>query len=186
MPRDYAHYTTDKKQPQKRKGKSKKQGFGKQIRWLLALFFIIVLVIMVIRLFHNNTTKSKKPVAQVKTQPVVVEKKDKQQGNTTASSEVQFDFYTTLPKAQVSVQSGTTGQSKFILQVAIVSSLNDAKHLESELSLLGLDVFAQPITIKGVNKYQVNIGPYISKDAALSDQKKLQANKIQTKLIEDK
>ncbi len=184
MPRDYAHYTKDKKQPKKSKGK--KTGFGKKIHWLLILLIITVLVIIGIRLLHNNTTEPKKPVVQNKIQPVTVEKKDKQQGKATVSSEVQFDFYTILPKAQVSVQSTNNGQNKFILQVAIVQTMNDAKHLESELSLLGLDVFAQPITINGVNKYQVNIGPYVSKDAALSDQKKLQANKIRTKLIEEK
>ncbi len=186
MPRDYAHYTKDKKRPKKSKSKGKKTGFGKKMRWLLALLFIIVLVIIVIRLFHNNTAEPKKSDAQVKTQPIVVEK-DKPQEKVTASSEVQFDFYTILPKAEVNVQAANNGQrTKYILQIAIVNTINDAKHLESELSLLGLDVFAQPVKIKGESKYQVNIGPYVTKDAALSDQKKLQANKIKTKLIEEK
>lgn len=94
------------------------------------------------------------------------------------TTKVQFDFYTTLPKEKVTVNSkntSTKSSSKYHLEVTRIADRQDAIHLKNDLAALGFDAFITSGE-NGINI--INIGPYYSTSIAKSDQTKLLAKNI--------
>lgn len=116
---------------------------------------------------HHHATKSKKQRAH----------------NTLPKP--RFDFYTMLPKMQVSVnennKSGTntksaTGKSAsasatehcdYVLQIASFKNYKDADTLKAKLILTGYNVAIKASKKNGTTWHRVFVGPYQSKTAAM-------------------
>jgi hypothetical protein len=168
MPRDYAHYLA--KNPRKKRNASKPQ---KKKPWLIILVLILLLVITFVRLMHHNKILNRGDRRVAHHLPSQIK---------TVNNEVHFDFYT----IENSSATPKTTTAQYVLQVAAVTDQDDAEHLQSELALLGFDVYIDQTKSRGEILNRINIGPYFSKQAAQDDQQKLAANNIKTKLRKEK
>ncbi len=177
MPRDYAHYA---EQNPRKKDKGRKSQPRRKKLWPVLLLVMLIIIVTFVRLGHHHKIRSHRITKKI----TVTQAK-------TSGNEVHFDFYTILPKEQVDVSQLSSAAKKnvsvrYILQVESVKDLDDAKHLQSELTLLGLDVYIDKTESKDAVWYRINIGPYFSKQAAEGDQKKLAANSIKSILRQEK
>jgi len=172
MARDYANYTAKKKN--KTKAKPKKH-------WLFFIIILLALIVTFVRIMRHKPAPKKITVTKV--EKIV-------QPDTKLKNDVHFDFYTILPQEQVDVSQLSSASKKnkerFVIQIAAVKDDDDAKHLQSELILLGLDVYIDKIKHKGELWNRVNIGPYFSKQAAVTDQEKLAENNIKGMLRKER
>ena len=98
--------------------------------------------------------------------------------------EPQLDFYTELsktpvtpmgrqklPVAQLLQSSAPTGS--YVLQLAAFSQRADAQVFADRLAILGYQAFVVNMGKRHKQLYRVCVGPYMTKDAASPDQKKL-------------
>ncbi|MCK4608793.1 MAG: SPOR domain-containing protein [Gammaproteobacteria bacterium] len=191
MPRDYAKQKSRKKPSSRgskyktkarvthttRRGKNKKPSFSHWKLWLLTIFLIAIFILCLVAVSHHAT---KPKIAAVSKIPVKV--KATHVKNNTIKQKPKFYFYTLLPKEQVNVAKLTPkiNGKQYFLQVAAVKDADAADHLKAELALLGFDVYIDQIKVQGQKLNRVNIGPYSSKQAAKTDQKRLTENKIQS------
>lgn len=169
MPRDYA-----------KSKKPKPKSSNKGLWWILSLIIILLLFILGRTFHHPHNAKPNKIISKI----TVLQQKAKPEAN---QNEVRFDFDTILTKEQVDVSqaSSTTNQNakiQYRLQVAAVQDEDDAKRLQSELALMGFNVYIDQIQAKGEVWNRINIGPYFSKKAAQADQQKLTDNNIKSEL----
>jgi cell division protein FtsN len=104
------------------------------------------------------------------------------------ANEPKFDFYTILPKDKVpstpaeTANKNSPASQQFVLHVKNLATAEDADHLKAELSLLGFDVTIKTINFQNKISYQLLVGPYVTREAALADQKRLFENKFPSNL----
>ncbi|MGB6976026.1 MAG: SPOR domain-containing protein [Gammaproteobacteria bacterium] len=107
-----------------------------------------------------------------------------------ATPQPQFDFYTLLPKTQLSLPEEVlpnkaippTLPTRYVLRVASLKNMSDADRLKAELILLGFDVMLQTVNVNGASWTRVEVGPYTSLNDAQADQDRLQKNNIKSVL----
>lgn len=72
---------------------------------------------------------------------------------------------------------------RYIIQVASFSSYQEADRMRAQLTMSGFDVYIQTAQQNNRTLYRINMGPYVSKDAAMVKQKDLQNYNIASLLI---
>jgi len=135
----------------------------------------------------NKVRIKPKPVSKPKKSPVAKAVQPKK----TASTEIQYDFYTLLPEAEFTIPEHEIKSYKraerigkavenreYSVQVSSFRHLKDADSLKAKLLLLGFIPKIEKAKVSGVTWFRVKIGPYRqikSVDAIVS---RLHENKI--------
>jgi len=140
----------------------------------------------------KNTTRTKfKPKPKSVNKPKRVPVAKVVQSKKTASTEIQYDFYTLLPEAEFTIPDHEIKSYKraerigkavenreYSVQVSSFRHLKDADSLKAKLLLLGFIPKIEKAKVSGVTWFRVKIGPYQkikSVDAIVS---RLHENKI--------
>ena len=179
MPADYKSYSSKKKN----KGKSK----DKKNLWLwLSIAVGIIAIVLIVLVSINKNQPLKKPVKKILHKSAVAAKKVQKevQNKLTQPQEVKFEFYNLLPKEKVTVPGNNTpntpvnkqppvSQARYLLQVASLKKFPDADTMKAQLIMKGFAAQVKKITVKGNTWFRVQIGPFVSMDAALDAQNKL-------------
>jgi cell division septation protein DedD len=104
--------------------------------------------------------------------------------------EPHYDFYTTLSKDNVETpepaekaEAKNPAPTHYVLQVASVSTYQDADRLKAQLILLGYSVSISKQIHDGVESFKVNIGPFSSPKAAEARQESLRKDNIKSILV---
>lgn len=172
--------------------------------WLLAgtLIGIIITAIVCFKLFPVIYPK----IAQLEATPAVAEKSEPQQAEAEKRTP-QFDFYSLLPELEVVVpetaeesetviaapsssqteEPTTANDPIYRLQLGSFRKYEDADRLKAQMALSGIQVEIEAVTLEGnENWYRVRSIPFQDRASAESVRSQLQAQSIQSLLVEDK
>lgn len=177
--RDYASYQANRKQAWR--------DLMSPQAWLLLLVGTVLLLILAVVLHHrhqqqkqsaNNPVVLRQELAHTQRPPHKLNAED--------TEEIQYDFYSLLPKMQVVVsatdeqaalqaqaQMAAPENATYFLQVASFRDVADADNVKAKLSSLGFTVTVKAGQAFGQRWNRVYVGPYDSKHKALSAQTKL-------------
>jgi len=213
MARDYKHRAnTPKKPAAKKKPRAARRAKAKPVKKSLPFGRILLAVAVVsgfAYLLYSLATMTppvpakevlkgaSKNTARIKPKPKSVNKPKKApvvkvvQPKKTASTEIQYDFYTLLPEAEFTIPDHEIKSYKraerigkavenreYSVQVSSFRHLKDADSLKAKLLLLGFIPKIEKAKVNGVTWFRVKIGPYQqikSVDAIVS---RLHENKI--------
>jgi cell division septation protein DedD len=123
----------------------------------------------------------------------------------------QFDFYTMLPKEQVATPAANkqnahlpqsnaraeiavlekeqltaesgSAEPNYIVQLGVFKEFASADALKAQLGLLGIEVSIEKVKKNNITLYQVQKGPYVTRQEACSIQKSLQASHIKSDIV---
>lgn len=184
MSKDYAKRNFSRK-------KTKRSNFPLWlISFLLLLAFIAGLIITnkqpqdnhlsLKKIITNTISFKKKTILYLKPAPQLPSDANTQITKTTNAPTITptFKFYSTLPQKKSAQQT----IQEYELEVAMTKDFAAADSLKAELILLGFTVSVTPIYKNGTQKYCVSLGPYETRESAITDQQKLNQNKIRSSL----
>jgi len=105
-----------------------------------------------------------------------------------ASNEVEFEFYTRLPKMEVpvdtSVEEARDKKERdkyfYMLQVGSFDKRADAERLKAQLALLGQVAKIQDVAVNGTTMHRVRLGPFNSSRRLNSIEARLTRENIPT------
>lgn len=184
-----------------RKGSQKKQNSSSSHwPWLFAGTFIgiVISAIAFFKLFPVIYPH----IAHLEKAPVVAEKTVAPKVSSTRTP--QFDFYSLLPELEVVVPEHAESLSPAIAESVIVTTpessdktyrlqlgsfqkYEDADRLKAQMALSGIQVEIEAVTLEGnKNWYRVRSIPFQDRASAESVRSQLQAQSIQSLLVEDK
>lgn len=158
---------------------------------ILAIFISVLVIALMVMYVHANwkekstawiahaaaLIKKKKPVNAAPPVPLEVKKE-----------EVQFDFYTALPKGDPTFSfpekkdqpSGTAPVEKYYVQLGIFKNALDASQLRLSLLLSGVE--ADVVKVNN-QSYSVQLGPYMRETQAKSMQQRLSKKGFDSSVI---
>lgn len=146
---------------------------------------------------HATHSDAAKKAAKNAASQKTTTNKDNSSAENLQQDPMQFDFYTLLPSETSSIQaqaadthalsplSNTTSklQNTYMLQVASVKALQDAKKLRDQLTSLGFRSFIQKFSGKKNVWFRVMTGPYLSSTNAREIQNKLSDDGLESILL---
>lgn len=164
---------------------------GRRLRTVIMLGMVLLAVFLLVKMYV--TRKPELPL------PPAAPTADTEQ-NTAKPVDVQFDFYTVLPKMAVTTEkikapvilpppAETTHQTQptlaggYVLQVAALSQLSDANRYRDQIQALGYRVFVQEYRNNNQLLYRILVGPYASLDLAQRDQAQLKQKNLNSNLL---
>jgi cell division protein FtsN len=171
--------------------------------WLLSgtLIGMIISAIALFKLFPVIYPK----IAQLEPAPVMAEKTSVPE-QAVEKRVPQFDFYSLLPELEVVVPTAetpeaviaatpitnetmneTTSETNYRIQLGSFRKYEDADRLKAQMALSGIQVEIEAVTLEGNDTwYRVRSTPYADRASAESVRSQLQAQSIQSLLVEDK
>lgn len=217
MQRDYKHRAATTKQgsvnrkPRKRKSPARKvvkaAGLPKVAAWRWGLVFGLLALFIYFLYRLPAATKQEKPVHQitkplntnkkipvkkapVKVKPVKVNK---------PKDDIQYDFYTILPKAEFVIPDyevktrkreeriGKVKEGvKYSVQAGAFRKYKEADSLKARLLMMGFSPKIEKAVVGSVTWYRVKMGPYSRLVSVDAIQSRLKANKMDALVIEVK
>ncbi len=167
--------------------------------WLLSgtLIGMIISSIALFKLFPVIYPK----IAQLEPTPVIASIPATAQ-QTVEKRVPQFDFYSLLPELEVVVPTAempealiaatpitheTTSETNYRIQLGSFRKYEDADRLKAQMALSGIQVEIEAVTLEENDTwYRVRSTPYADRASAESVRSQLQAQSIQSLLVEDK
>lgn len=179
MIQDYAKKSTNKT-PQKR-------GF------LLVSIVVCFAILVPLIFFFVHFYKIKQHNASIKKPITKTSQMTTSRGNIqTQKPHPEFDFYTLLPKIEVPtatipvLSQNASNQNQYVLQIASLPNVAQAKSLIARLDKLGFRTFIQKHESPTQSWFRIMTGPYESWENAEQAQKNLQDQHIDSILIKIK
>lgn len=146
--------------------------WGKLITAIIICFAILIPSMFFIIHFHQTKQHIIKQPA----------KKPSKIKTTIKNQSTQFDFYTLLSKIKVP-ESAPNHSNQYILQIASLTTLEQAKDLIAELNKLGFRTFIQKHESSTHPQFRIMTGPYTTWETAKQAQKNLQDQHIKSILM---
>lgn len=174
MTRDYA---------KKRHTKQSQKKSTYILLWLITLVFFGLFTYGLVYLgnhqhharLHNKKANLNRCLTGEKSEKTI--EKNKTTDNIKTIPSTKFEFYTILPQ-----KNKNSSIPEYILEIATVSDYASADHLKAEISLLGLEANVDSVINNGKQFYNIEVGPYDNKDAAMADLERLKESNIKSAL----
>lgn len=170
-------------------------------RNIVSIIIIVAAIVLPISMYyvkyHNVIhNKGRLPAGQKTKMTTMITAPVKTASNDESDNNVQFDFYTLLPKMQTETPQNTTVHTAmpippntkqathYVLQIASSRNITEANRLQAQIAELGFSAFIQHYKTQNNLWFRVMAGPYGSLAKAHAVQNKLSQEQLDSLLLQ--
>lgn len=182
MAKDYAK----KARKQSSSGRAPARQENNNTLWWVVLVLIILFVGGLIYLKRHGATiaASSAVTESIKSHPAPTKQPPTAASTPKTPAAPRFDFYTVLPKSEVTADAKKPpSQPAYMLQLGVFSSYAAADELKAHAMLLGVETSISSFKKEENTLYRVWMGPYKTKAEVQQQQHKLRATQLKSVIV---